>query len=281
MLPVCVGIWESSAFTGIEGLDMDHSDYREPTRHARINSAILRSLRDTGDGDYIAARLAARHRLVPQFLWSAEQALEKYLKGILTLHRVSALDISHDISEALSRIETELGFEIPLTKLQKEVFDQIADWGSDRYFLNHIYVRGDELHYLDQMVWRIRQFCQPLDVVHYADEPSREVLEQKVAEIQGRKLTAARSGDLVGGRLEKILSDKNDPARPALVWKNLLFSTSNRKKLNRTNYMHMGNSPLWLEPDLIDDIEKLLKIPKPMKEGFRQLARERAKEKKV
>lgn len=259
---------------------MDRSEYRVPTKHARVNTAILRSLRDTGDGDYIAARLAARHRLVPQFLWSAEQALEKYLKGILALHRVSAENISHDISQALSRIEMELGFEIPFTRPQKEVFDQIADWGADRYFLNHIWVRGDELQYLDQMVWRIRQFCQPLDVVHYADEPSRDVLEQKVVEIQARKLTAARSGDLAGGRLEKILSDKTDPARPALVWKNAMFSTSNRKKLNRTNYMYMGNSPLWLEPDLIDDIGKLLKVPKPLKEAYRQLSRERAKEQK-
>jgi hypothetical protein len=59
--------------------------------HAKTDFAIIRGLRDIGGGDYVAARLAPRHRFVPQFLWSAEQALEKYLKGILTLDRVSAL----------------------------------------------------------------------------------------------------------------------------------------------------------------------------------------------
>ncbi|PNB71032.1 hypothetical protein C1X64_27065 [Pseudomonas sp. GW456-E7] len=256
--------------------EMDNSGYRPPTKHTKVNSAIIRCLRDTGDGDYVAARLAARHRLVPQFLWSAEQALEKYLKGILTLHRVSALTIGHDISKALTLIEKELGFEIPLTLRQKEVFEAIAEWDSDRYFLNHVGVMGHELHYLDQLVWRIRQYCQPLDVMHYADEPSRAVLEQNVKAIQGRELTAPREGDLVGGRLEQMLVDKNDPARSALVWKNLMFSTSTRKKVSRRNHMHMSNAPLWLDPDLIDDVAKLLKVPKPLQEEYRQLAKRRA-----
>lgn len=256
--------------------EMDNSGYRPPTKHAKVNFAIIRCLRDTGDGDYVAARLAAKHRLVPQFLWSAEQALEKYLKGILTLHRVSALTIGHDISKAMTLIETELGFVIPLTPQQKGVFEAIAEWDSDRYFLSHAGVMGHELHNLDQMVWRIRQYCQPLDVIHYADEPSRAVLEQNVRAIEGRELTAPRAGDLNGGRLEKMLVDKNDPARSALVWKNLMFSTSTRKKVSRRNHMHMSNAPLWLDPDLIDDIAKLLKVPRALQEEYRQLAKKRA-----
>ncbi|WP_457789614.1 hypothetical protein [Pseudomonas sp. PL-6] len=190
----------------------------------------------------------------------------------------SALNIGHDISKALTLIEKELGFDIPLTLPQKEVFILIAEWDSDRYFLNPVGVKGNELHYLDQMVWRIRQYCQPLDVVHYADEPSRAVLEQNVKVIQERELTAPREGALAGGRLEKMLVDKNDPARPALVWKNLMFSTSTRKKVNRRNHMHVSNAPMWLEPDLIDDVAKLLKVPKPIQEEYRQLARRRALE---
>lgn len=257
---------------------MEFLGYRPATRHAKINFAIIRCLRDTGDGDYVAARLAAKHRLVPQFLWSAEQALEKYLKGILTLHRVSALDIGHDISKALTLIKEKLGFDIPLTPQQREVFDLISDWNSDRYFLNHIGVKGHELNFLDQMVWRIRQFCQPLDVMHYADEPTRAVLDQNVKTIQGRRLIAPREGDVVGGRLENMLKDKNDPARPALVWKNLMFSTSTRKMVRRRNHLLMSNAPLWLEPDLIDDFAKLLKVPKPLQENYRQLAKIRTQD---
>ena len=40
--------------------------------------------------------------------------------------------------------------------------------------------------------------------------------------------------------------------------------------------MHMSNAPLWLDPDLIDDIAKLLKVPRALQEEYRQLAKKRA-----
>jgi len=254
---------------------MTKPEYRAPTKHAYINDALIRCLRDTGDGDYIAARLAMRHRLVPQFLWSAEQAIEKYLKGILTLHRVSAVKVGHDIRMALRLIDERLGFAIPLTPPQQEVFELIADWNADRYFLGHSGVMGHELHYLDQLVWRMRQYCQPLDVVHYADEPSRSLLEQNVKSIEKRALTNPAEGRLAGGRLEAMLSGKSDPARPALVWKNLMFSTSTRKQVLRRNYMQSNNAPLWLRPELLDDLAVLLFMPKDAKDAYRQLALQR------
>lgn len=42
-----------------------------------LNDFATRCFRDVADGDYIAARLAWRAKLFPQFLSSAQQAPEK------------------------------------------------------------------------------------------------------------------------------------------------------------------------------------------------------------
>jgi len=47
-----------------------------------LNSFATQSFRDQADRDYIAARLACRYELFPQFSCSSHQAIEKYLKAI-------------------------------------------------------------------------------------------------------------------------------------------------------------------------------------------------------
>jgi len=71
-----------------------------------INNFATRSFRDTGDGDYIAARLAYRAQLIPQFLWSSLQAIEKYLKCVLVLNRIRA-PRSHNLADILQVFEAK------------------------------------------------------------------------------------------------------------------------------------------------------------------------------
>ena len=66
---------------------MDQAKHIPAPEHAKINHFAIRCFRDTGDADYLAARMAMRARLAIPFLWSAEQAIEKYLKCILLLNR--------------------------------------------------------------------------------------------------------------------------------------------------------------------------------------------------
>jgi hypothetical protein len=54
-----------------------------------LNNFALCCFRDIADGDYITARMAFRAGLIPQALWSSEQAIEKYV-CILLLQRVEA-----------------------------------------------------------------------------------------------------------------------------------------------------------------------------------------------
>ena len=82
--------------------------YRPPTLHARVNLFAIRCFRDTGDGDYIAARLAMRARLYPQYLAAAEQAVEKYLKCILMLNRCDTKRLGHRLADAFDDVRTKL-----------------------------------------------------------------------------------------------------------------------------------------------------------------------------
>lgn len=255
---------------------MDIENYRSPTEHAKINHLAIRCFRDTGDGDYIAARLAMRAGLAGQFLWAAEQAIEKYLKGILILNRVDTNNLGHDIGEALRCINTKLPFTIPLTNSQREVFDQIAEWGADRYLIGSFRLMGDELRYFDSLVWRLRQYCQPLDVIHYADDPNESVLMNNIKRIEAGLNGPAKNGHINAGRLERILTNKNDQAREPLVWKNFMYSTSQRKVIRFNIYPQAINSPLWLNPELAADAKKWMKIPRGVVQRCEVLRKERA-----
>ena len=254
---------------------MDISTNRPPTEHALINDFAIRCFRDTGDCDYIAARLAMRARLAGQFMWSAEQALEKYLKCILMLNRKSTRDLSHDILSALNRVNDELPFQITLRQPEREVFDHINEWGADRYLIFPFHVFDKEVLKLDLLVWRLRQYCVPLDVVHYADPPSQEILLKNVARIEAGLLGPAKSGH-IGGFLEKVIAKKDHSARAALVWKNARYCGKSIKYIRFQNNWQAVNSPLYLKPELVDEVAKYMKLSKEVVRTAHDLAAERA-----
>src|SRR5688500_5683839 len=90
-----------------------------------LNGFATQSFRDQADRDYIAARLACRYELFPQFLWSSQQALEKYLKGILLYNRIKATRVGHDLNKALALIE-QASFEVELSARSRKFIDHIA-----------------------------------------------------------------------------------------------------------------------------------------------------------
>jgi hypothetical protein len=256
---------------------VDFSSYRPPTEHAKLNQYAIRCFRETGDGDYIAARLTMRSRLGLQFLASAEQAVEKYLKCILFLNRKPTGDLSHKIALALQRINQELPFEITLSKPEQEIFDHLVEWDFDRYLISSFHLMDSELLKLDMLVWRLRQYCVPLDVVHYADDPSEEVLLKNIKRIEDGLLGPAKNGHLPGGILEAILAKREHPAREALVWKNFRYSGMNRKRFGFSSGWQAINGPLFLNPEVAAEAALYMTIPKALVEGCRQLARKNAK----
>lgn len=82
----------------VEVNDMSFDASEQDKLERFVNGFGTQSFRDQADRDYIAARLACRHELFPQFLWSSHQAIEKYLKAILLYNRIKANQVGHDLA---------------------------------------------------------------------------------------------------------------------------------------------------------------------------------------
>jgi hypothetical protein len=100
-----------------------------------INDFARRAFRDIADMDYIAARLALRNELIPQFLWSSLQAFEKYFKFILLMNRLSSKGLGHDIASALKEVRDNVPYVDDLHPDTHDVFRQVSLYGADRYLI--------------------------------------------------------------------------------------------------------------------------------------------------
>ncbi|MCE4351994.1 HEPN domain-containing protein, partial [Xanthomonas hortorum pv. cynarae] len=248
-------------------LAAERAAYRPPTLHAKVNQFAIRCFRDTGDGDYIAARLSMRAHLYTQYLWAAEQAVEKYLKCILMLNRHDTRKLGHEVERALEAVRACLSVEIKLTEVEQQAFDNLGRWNADRYLIRSYHVEHVEIAGLDLLVWRLRQYCKPLDVNHYADDPSQDLLKVNLAEIAGRALHPSKAGHLPGGELEKILEDKRHPARTGLIWRNLRYNNANRRSTRMSTGWSLVNSPLDMADDqaVINEAKRWMKLAEPLR----------------
>lgn len=229
---------------------------------ARLNVAT-RCFRDTGDDDYIAARMAYRVRLVYPFLWSSLQAIEKYLKCILILNNISTHKLGHDIQAAFDLINQKAPFKIALNTLEQQVFDHIARYGPDRYLIYSYYIYDKELLKLDMLVWHLRQYCKVLDFdIPMQNGQKKNMLQLNLNGIDTSWNRPAKYAHVHGGKLEKILGKKDDPARAALVWKNMRYSARHRPSVPFRNYSSAVNAPLWLHPDILPRIKSLVQLSK-------------------
>ena len=129
----------------------------------RINDFAIRAFRDMADRDYLTARLACRSDLIPQFLWSSHQAIEKYLKCILLLNRIRGKTVGHDLTKALKLTE-RLPFKVDLSTRSQKFIDHVATYGEFRYLDVSTFAEGHALVNLDFAVWELRRYCQVLNV---------------------------------------------------------------------------------------------------------------------
>ena len=256
-----------------QNLEQWIAEYKTPNESAWINNLAIRCFRDVGDGDYIAARLALRARLPSQFLWAASQALEKYLKCMLLLGRVGSKTVVHDIAKALEMVNERLHFNINLPDNEREVFQHIVDSQGDRYLVISITVFDHEISAFDALVWRLRQYCTPLDIEHYNDSPSNTVLLKSLARIESGLTGGACGGHLEQGFLEKILAKDDHAAREGLVWRNAMFGGNEPivACYGLSNFMAI-NSPLYLNPQIARPVSEWIYLPKGAVEAFETLA---------
>lgn len=235
-----------------------------------VNSFGTQSFRDQADRDYIAARLACRHELFPQFLWSSHQAIEKYLKAILLYNRIKANNVGHDLAKALS-LTRPLPFEIQLSKRSRKFIDYLAKVGEFRYIDVPFHVYGYILVDLDLAVWEVRRYCQILDVFG-KELPLNEqkLLDAAWSDLSNSETNPRYKFRLHGGLLEKIVSDRKHPSRDALLWHNPCFGARRRTTLKAKSHLNAQNSLLYLYPEMLDELLKYVFIPKRLVASYRR-----------
>lgn len=234
-----------------------------------VNTFAVRSFRDMADGDYIAARMACRAGLMHQFLWSSQQAIEKYLKGILLFNRITT-KVGHDIEHAL-QLTKKLDFEIKMRPQSRKFFDHVATYGKYRYLEVSNFLIGHALLDLDMTVWDLRRYCQTLKVPGGSPTPQEaRIFELTLEHIQKSGESPPHLFRIQAGYLESVIEKKKHPAREPLLWQNALFSSRRRKTIKVVDQVQATNAPLWLHPEMLEELLKYVYMPKDLVAGYRE-----------
>lgn len=235
-----------------------------------LNDFATRSFRDVADQDYIAARLSYRYGLIPQFHWQALQALEKYIKAILLYNRIKAKDINHDLTTALKHAE-KLPFNLNLSPSTMELIKHIGNYGRFRYLETSYFTHGPKLVQLDRAVWEIRRYCRVLNYeLKLPDGILKNMLELEIEKIESSNNHSPHKFRIIGGALEKILDKKDNAARQALIWQNGFFSGKSRRFVKSPAHFHAVNAPLFLHPEILDEVLKYIFIPKDVVNAYKE-----------
>ncbi len=234
-----------------------------------LNSFASESFRDQADRDYIAARLSCRYELFPQFLWSAQQAIEKYLKAILLYNRINATKVFHNIALALS-LTKELKFNFELSSRSQLFINHISQCGEYRYIDVPYFVEGLLLVDLDLAVWETRRYCQVLEVFGNVLPPQElALLTAAKVDLSQSSANSRHKFRLHGGLLEKILDDRKHPSRPALLWQNAVYGVRKRRTVRVKSPFHAQNPLLSLRPEILDELKKFVLIPNKLASAYR------------
>lgn len=234
-----------------------------------INGFATQSFRDQADRDYIAARLACRHELIPQFLWASHQTIEKYLKAILLYNRIKATRVGHDLDAALD-LTRKLPFAIDLSDRTRKFVRHLAEVGEYRYIDVPYHIDGHVLIDLDLAVWELRRYCQVLNVFGKKLPPEEQLLLDKALTNLAKSSNEPRHRfRLDGGLLETILSNPKHPSRSALLWQNATYGVRHRSTVRVKAHLHAQNSLLYLYPEMLDELLKYVFIPGKLIEAYR------------
>jgi HEPN domain-containing protein len=232
-----------------------------------LNEFATRVLRNEADKDYISARIAHRMEFDQQFLWSAEQAIEKYLKAILLYNGSSAKGIRHELKEALRRIYSIRDFDLCLPQEVQEFVKYIDDYGTNRYLDFPSQIRMYSLIELDRAVWFIRRYCRYFGgEIQKRDRTTIDRRKAYVAQLSALTVDDdPRKCRISGGYLEKVLDEKF-PSATYLVWKNFFFGRIFRKQIpNYRPRFSVINPPQDMHEEWFDILEQFADFPRRRK----------------
>lgn len=220
-----------------------------------LDDFALRSFRDQADEDYISARLSFRAALVTPSLWASQQMVEKYLKCILLLNRIDGRHVRHELRVGLEAIEKSGKVQFHLTAPTRSFIEYLDDFGKYRYLEISNVASGRSLVGLDRAAWELRRYCSSDD---------------NIKELALRHGVLAPSVRIAGGHLEKIIDDRNNPARKPLLWRNGFFGERRKRLVRVDNWFKATNAPLYLNPQILDEVLKYVHLQKNIEQGYRR-----------
>lgn len=231
-------------------------------RRAYFNRVALGCYRDNADRDYAHARLAYQALLGNQFLWSSLHCLEKYAKCICLLNEVSSIEIRHEVLRAINKVQAErTNLSITLRPKVVEFIQRLERCGAnDRYMGVDFFAEPEDLSMLDMSVFSIREYCFP------------RLTDEELAWAQ-----QMNSDDQVpperrrpySGWLERVIHSPSDKAHSAITWNNAQLGKTITGRVDTTfgNWM-LARSPLSTgTPELLDELSRLIKIPRDVRES--------------
>lgn len=220
---------------------------------------INRSFRDIADKDYIAARILYRAHLGPQFLWSAQQAVEKYLKGVLLYSNISTKKLAHDLENALRALGqiADIPFDIPDDV--RQFIGRLNEQGTNRYFEYPAAALGEELLQLDRAVWYIRRYCYWMRGTTGPETAPVEWLPIELARVHSFQEKDVQKFSIHGGYLEKILGTPKVRLREHLVRKNRYYGSYTKRRIkNFTIQTWSANPTHFMRPEIFEELARLV-----------------------
>lgn len=219
-----------------------------------VDDFAVRSFRDEGDADYIAARMACRARLVTPSLWASQQTIEKYLKCILLLNRIPAKHVKHDLAAAVAVIQSSGKLLLDLPSIAREFIEYIGAFGRFRYLEASNVAFGRNLVLLDRTAWELRRYCaRSEDLRPLAIRPGETPPKARIS----------------GGYLESVIDEPANPARGPLLWRNAFFGARSRRRVRVGKWLTATNAPLYLHPEILDEVLKYVYLPRSVVDGYR------------
>jgi HEPN domain-containing protein len=224
---------------------------------------------------YISARLSYKNGLYPQFHWQSLQALEKYLKAILLYNRIKATDINHDLEKAIKYTE-KLPFKIQRSESTNNFIKHLSIFARFRYLESSYSSYGPKIVELDKAVWEIRRYCKVIDYDMNLSDGKKNMLEIEIRTIDYYTNNQPPTNyKILGGLLEKIVEDPKHTSRKALIWQNAFFGKKYRKRVRVPTPFLGVNAPLYLHPEILDEVLKYVFLPKEVVKGYRELKKEK------
>ena len=240
---------------------------------------------DQAERDYIAARSNFRLDLREQFLWSALQACEKYLKAILLFNDRSArylpgsYDIkkkkrgkefrNHDVKQLFQTITQIEDFATLLPTWIEGFLGYLTIYGNNRYLSVPTYATGSELDELDELVWYLRRLCRDFGAqVTFSDGSKRHVRDILVRALplleKCKRPALERPLAPEGAVLESVLKrHRNDATRMALTWNNRFFGARQRQRVDyggRSSSQNPPHSRDWFQtPEITEAVAYFVK----------------------